>query len=168
MSRNIYLSLFIVFGLLVSSCSSDDGDSNSIEREVVGTWEMVEFDFNYQEDGVVVFDQSFSADGCNSPIVFTFSPEGVLTNTNFELDLDEDFNNNVVLVCDVFGSDVTGTWEFISGNSYELVIDGESGLVDINFSDNNNTIEIVISFTDFDEIDDITYTETVTLRGSRT
>ena len=46
--------LVIVLALIISSCSSDDGDSNNVSESIIGTWKLIsdiEDEIEWVEDG---------------------------------------------------------------------------------------------------------------------
>jgi hypothetical protein len=161
----LILFLFTVIFLL-QSCNNDDDNSNA-ENPISGTWEITEINFNSQEDGVVVTDETFSTDVCNAPFIFAFGPDGDFSIPDAELEFDVDFNDNAILLCSVSDGTLPGSWEQTSGNNYILTIENEPSEAEIRLSDNDNSIEIILVNEDYDEIDDITYTDTITFIGVR-
>mgnify|MGYP006290419481 CR=1 FL=1 len=163
-----YLNLLIVLfiGVSLSSCDNDDDGGNTPAADpVVGTWQITQVNQTVEENGSVVFDETFSTDACNSDIFFTFVNGGQLTLTEFELDFDFDFNGNVSLDCQVYNNDLNGGWSLITGNTYSINVDGETNQVTITFSNNNNAFDLSFSFTE--TVDGDTFTESVTLSGNR-
>jgi len=158
--------LFVFASILVLlSCSNDD-DGSSTDNAIVGTWEITEINFNSQEDGIVVTDQTFSTDVCNAPFFFTFESGGDLSLSNVELEFEIDFDDEPILICQVDNGVLPGNWSNISGNNYVITVENEPSQAEITFSNNNTTIEIIVIEEFTDDIDDITYTDTVTFRGN--
>jgi len=162
-----YLNFVLVLALTVfiASCDSDDDGNAPALNPVVGSWQIVEIHQTVEENGTIVFDESFSTDVCNLPVFFTFVNGGQLTITEFELDFNFDFGGNISLDCNVEDADLNGGWELIAGNTYLVTIDGDSQQVFITFSDGNNSFQLAITNTETEDGD--TYTETVTFTGNR-
>jgi hypothetical protein len=168
MNKQIFTFAFALIALIFFSCNNDDdGGSTTSPDPIVGTWNITEINFNFQEDGVETFDQSFSTDVCSSTFFFSFEEDNTLTIPNIEFDLDFDLNDNASLICDDLGGTISGSWSFNSGNDYIINFDGEPSQVQVNFSNNDANVEIIIVEEDFDEFDQITYTDTITFRGTK-
>jgi hypothetical protein len=158
-------TLLILFAsiLVLQSCSNDD--DNNTENPIVGTWEITELNFNSQEDGVVVSDETFSTNVCNAPLLFIFEANGDFSLSNAEIEFNIDANNNPSLFCQINSGVLPGSWVKTSGNNYVLTVDNDPAQTEIIVSNNNTRIEIRIIEEDFDEFDNITYTDIITFRG---
>lgn len=167
MKKFFYLVAIIGFGAFVSSCNSDDDGSSSgnTENTIVGTWDISEIEMSStSEEGTN--SATIPASVCSEDYIFTFAANGNLTVTDLALDFDEAFEGNLDLACEVNGGVLNGTWQFVSGNTYVLVIDGESSQTEVNFSNGNNTFEITFIN---DQTDDPfePFTQTIIWRGDR-
>jgi|GEM_PF-2129004 len=161
-------NLFLVFLLLlVASSCSDDDDSMVNANPIVGNWEILEINFNLQEDGVVTFDQAFSTDVCNAPLIFAFESDNDFNITNASLELDFGFDGNPSLICSMGNGTLPGSWEQTSGNNYMITSEGEPSEAQILLSNNSNTIEVIVINEYFDQVDDTLRTDTLTFRGTR-
>jgi hypothetical protein len=93
MKSQLKLVFLVVFGLTVlNSCSDDDNDSNSTDGEILGVWELVEFD--YSGASVAEFQgQDFSTtyDGAGTNIdatmTMTENPNDLVFSGSYDVDL---------------------------------------------------------------------------------
>lgn len=163
MKKLIYLSTLFVLALFFNACSSDDdggSGSDANAETIVGSWEI--YEVNYKGDVQFgefeeTIDNTYSTDICDPTPVFTFSADGSASISDFEVE--EDFFDEEV-VCYVDG-EMTGTWEYVSGSTFIVDVDGEPVEADVTMSNGNNRVSIVILNTDFgDEVE-------VTFRGNR-
>jgi hypothetical protein len=162
MKKEISLSLIIVLSFFVTSCNDDD---DAGVNPIVGTWNIFEIEIEFSDqDGTE--GATIPTSLCSTDYIFTIAPNGVLTVTDISFDYDEYVEGNLDFVCEVNGGVLTGSWELTSGNSYNLTVDGETTLATVNFSNGNNTFEIVAVI---DETDDPTdpFTQTTIFRGNR-
>jgi hypothetical protein len=161
-----FKSLLLAFAsiIVILSCSNDD--DGSADNAIVGTWGISEINFNSRENGAVVANETFSTDVCNAPLIFTFGTDGDFSLSNVELEFDVDVDNNPFLFCQINSGVLSGNWVRNSGINYVLTIDNDPAQAEIIVSNNNTTIEIRIIEEDFDDVDDITFTDTITFRGN--
>lgn len=151
----IRLTFLVVFALFVSSCDSEDNDHKIQAQLIVGTWELYEVDFNenyFLEDEV--YEETISLSICDTSPLYVFSDDGSFSISNFGIDLREDIS------CEMFG-EVSGTWEYDSGNTFILDSGNEIVSLEVTFSNEDNHISIKQTDTDVDG------TYEYTLRGNR-
>lgn len=149
MKKLFYLSSLFVFALFMISCDSDD-DNNGNQTQaqlIVGTWEIYELNIfeTYNEEGEDDANETISFDVCDPNPLFVFSENGSLTISDVELDIT--FDGEVS--CEVFG-EISGTWEYVSGNTFILESENEPFAAEITFSNGNNRISIKQTETDVD------------------
>jgi len=166
MKKLFSLLMLVSLMLFVSSCGDDDDGGNS-NNTIVGNWTISEVTASLtsaQDSDSVTIPTSV----CSEDFIFSFAANGDLTVTNIELDFDEAFEGNLDMACDVIGGELNGSWGLISGNTYNLTIDGETTPSEINFSNGNDTFELIIIFDHIDDpIDPIVITQTTIFKGSR-
>ena len=150
----LFIALIVV-SVFAISCDSDD--DNNTNQPIVGTWEITNVDvferyiFNGEEE---IYEESFTTQNCDPTPFLRFSAGGELTVSDFEIDFDDIVENEVF--CFVDGQ-LNGTWAFVSNNRYLLVVDGEGIQVEINFLNNNNTLQLIADDSDEDEEFILTY-----------
>ena len=108
--KKLNLLLGILIGLSILSCSSDD-DENS-QDTLIGIWKPIKFVELYQNAGEVTYEDL----GCYEQSRFTFS-----SNSSFNQQLFEE-NNNGDCIEDNSDNFISGTWEKISDNQYNIQI----------------------------------------------
>lgn len=142
MKKITYLSLLFVLAILINACSSDDDGGAASAETVVGSWEIVEVRYQGSfvfDDTEFPFDETFSTEVCSPTPVISFSADGSIVLTDFEVE--EDFFDEEV-VCFVNG-EMSGTWEYVSGNTFIVDIDGDDPVeVNINLSNGNNSMTL--------------------------
>lgn len=155
----------MLFVFVAASCNDDDdGNGTSNQAEIVGSWTLFETRFVQSNEDNGTIDETFSADSCNAPVSFIFEPDGQLALTNVEFDFEEAFEGNLDLFCQVEDGQLSGNWQFISGNNYVVTVEGEADTVEINFL--NNIMEFIIVNDDSDDPFDPTVQE-LTLRFNK-
>ena len=130
MKTKFKLVLFVAFGLtLFNSCTSDNDDSSSTDGNLLGTWEMVEF--NYSGDTTTEFQgQSFSTDYVgmgsnfdNTILVITENPNEMAFSGSYDINLDFTFQGQTQSqTSSIEDAQSVSTWSR-SGNT--LTIEGE-------------------------------------------
>lgn len=167
MKKLISLLMLVSLILFVSSCSDDDdgGNSNNTEDKIVGTWTISEVDASFSSeegsDSVTV-----PTSVCSEDFIFTFTVNGDLTVSDIVIDYEEALEGNLDLACEVNGGVLNGSWESTTGNSYTISIEGDALPSTVNFSNDNNTVEIIIINDQTDDPID-PFTETIIFRGNR-
>ena len=163
MKNLFYTSILFVFALFVTSCDDDDGEIKN--DPVVGSWEVFEvhWDITTFENGEEInFERTLSTEeSCSSPIIYSFSSNGTLTATDAQITPEGDQN----LTCNVNDGQNVGNWEFVSGNTY-ILNEGEnsSSQVEITFSNDNTTINILITNSQLDDEDP--FEQIITIRAN--
>jgi len=71
----------------------------------------------------------------------------------------------VSLGCEVFNGTLSGSWDLVSGNVYNVTIDGDTEQVTITVFNNNNSLDFSFSITQAEDGDSTT--QTVTFKGNR-
>ncbi|GGE37868.1 hypothetical protein [Psychroflexus planctonicus] len=145
MKKFINLSILFVLALFLNACSSDDDGGSASPDTVEGSWEIYEVNYNgtfqfgeFEE----TINETYSTDICDPTPVASFSADGSLTLTDFEVE--QDFFNEDETVCYVDG-ELTGTWEHVSGNTFILDMDDDEAMeVEITMSNGNNRINVKI------------------------
>lgn len=113
MKTKLKLVLLVVFGLsILTNCSDDNNDSNSTDGELLGVWELVEF--NYSGDSVYeIQGQDFST-----------SYTGVGTNIDTTMEITE--NPNDLLFSGSYDVDLTFSFAGQTQNQIYPIVDAES------------------------------------------
>jgi len=161
MKKLFYAATLCLSVFFVSSCDSDD-DNGSSTNTIVGNWEIFEINFFISSDEGTL-DETFPTDVCNMPFIISFTEDGGAILPDGDIGLN--FEGNPSLNCSLNGSDINGTWQLVSGNDYILIQEGDVSNAEINVSNSNNTIEIIIDGSDPDDSDPTT--QIITFRGNR-
>jgi hypothetical protein len=167
MKKLFSLLMLVSIILFVSSCSDDDdgGNSNNTEDKIVGTWTIfeVEVSFTSEEDSDSV---TIPTSVCSEDYIISFAANGDLTVSDIAIDFDEALDGNLDLACEVNGGELNGSWESTTGNSYIISIDGDALPATVNFTNGNNSFEVIAINDQTDDPFD-PFTQTIILRGNR-
>jgi len=136
--KKIILLLITIVSL--SSCSSSDGDTSSLNI-IIGTWQLK----SETENGVE------RATDCRKKSTITFSENG--NGSQMSYDDTNDGNGNIVCENEYNG---TFTWENTNAATYSISEDGDSSSADLIFSENNT----IFSNSTTETFNGTTYTST--------
>lgn len=166
MKKLVSIVMLVSFIFNLSSCSDDDrGNSNYIDDTIVGAWTIsfVEFSFVTEESSDI---GTIPASFCSEDYIFTFSSNGDLTVSDITLDFEEALEGNLEFACEVNGGLLNGTWKPISEDFYTLTVEGDALPSTVYFSNQNNTIEIIITNDQTDDPVD-PFRQTLIFKGVR-
>lgn len=119
--------LYLIFVLLIFSFSSCNKDEEDTIDPIIGKW------FYYSENGEIF-------EGCHTNSYLTFEDDG----TYFGEYFNEDFDSEECVSDGIWNTDAT--WNNNNDETYTFVNSGETYTAEVQFSDNNETMEVTFTY----------------------